>query len=195
MKHSLTHTVVKVLAVALFASAALFMAWGSFSTVFAGYLTSESPTVKPQDGGLYRNYSFFASSTDNGVNATTTSATSSNIIPYFDAQGRYDDGTLAIAGAKKVTFYFSRGDTSGAGNTGRSVFSVEVSPDGTTWYDFDRLIGDDLSATATSSVTINAATSTFVGSMDLTYHNFLKARCVVVETTDGEHTCRATAEY
>lgn len=140
-------------------------------------------------------YQFFASSTVAAKYATTTSATSTNLVAYFDSSGRLVDGALDVRGAKKVTLYFSRGDTTGQGNTGLSVFSVEVTPDRSTWYDFNRLLGQDVSETATSSVTINAATSTTVVHMDLDNQTYQAVRCIVVETTDGEHTCAATVEY
>jgi hypothetical protein len=143
----------------------------------------------------YELNSMFASSTNSAVKYVTASFTSTSVTPYFDADGRYVDGTIDLRGAEKATFYFSRGDTSGQGNTGQSVFSVEVTPDGTNWYTFSKLVGSDISATATSSVTIGAATSTVQASMNLTHDTFKAARCKVVETTDGEHTCVASVEY
>lgn len=162
------------------------------SEVFAGFISNESPAGVSN----VRNYEFFASSTSPSTIATTTSATSTSIIPYFDSFGRYDDGAVSLAGAKKATFYFGRGW--GGGNSGSTNFSVEVTPNGTDWYDFNKLIQNSATSTyptTLSSVTITAATSTVITSMDLSSDTFLKARCVVVETTDGSHTCSATVEY
>lgn len=153
--------------------------------VFAGTYNADGAGGANQNG-RFLDYSFFT--------ATTTTAVSTNIIPAFDANGKYDDGALDIRGAESATFYFSRGGATGA-NTGKTVFTVEGSPDGTNWYAISRLIGTDVSATATSTVTIAAATSTVPYSVDLTYHNFKKLRCKATETTDGDHGCRATISW
>lgn len=138
--------------------------------------------ITTQPAGRFQDHSFFQ--------ATTTTATSTNLsVPA--------DGAFRIAGAKKVTFYFSRGGTTGA-NTGTSRFELEVSPDGTNWYDFNRMMVDN-TATSTAwtstSTAITAATSTVIVSMDLFRNTFYAVRCIVYETTDGEHTCKATAEF
>lgn len=174
-------TTKKNIILGVFAAAAIAL----YATTAFGAITSDESTAAPQAGGLYRQYTF--------LSATTTSATSTDVVAGFDADGRYDNGSLTISGAKKVTLLFSRGDN--GGNTGTSTFSVQVSPNGTDWYNFDRLIGSDVSATAASSVSIAAATSTVYASMDLTNHTFKSLRCIVVETTDGSHTCKAVAEY
>src|SRR5262245_10072309 len=71
--------------------------------------------------GSYLTFSFF--------NATTTNATSTN------GAGGY----FKIAGAKNVELYFSRGGATGP-NTGSSRFSIQVSPDGSSWYDYNDLL-------------------------------------------------------
>lgn len=167
------------------------------------YITTIAPNLAlgdvvtdvPTHEGQFQEYTFFATSTDQTSFATTTSATSTNIATWTNSQGRVDNGYFVVNGAKRVTFYFSRGDTTGEGNTGSSEFSVEASPDGENWYDFERLLQVDSNKTSTSSVTISAATSTTVASLDLVEHNFFAVRCIVVETTDGEHSCSATASY
>lgn len=138
-------------------------------------------------------YRFFATSTTDVQLATTTSATSTNITPYFDVNGKLDSGFADIRGAEKVTFYFGRAYN--GGNAGTSRFEVEVSEDGTTWYDFNKLRGADISSTATTTYSIVASTTTVPVSLDLTYDTFNFVRCIVVETTDGKHTCSATIEY
>lgn len=149
------------------------------------FTTYEIPGFKPDNMSTL--YTF--------LSATTTTGNSTGITPAFDASGRYDDGSLGIAGASKVTLYFQRGDTTGQGNTGKSVFDIDVTPDGTNWYDFNKLIGNDISSTATTTVTISAATSTVVYSMDLSKETYKAIRCNVTETTDGEHTCKGYVEY
>lgn len=174
-----------------------FAAVGAFLTLFVLFsgtagadVQSDDPT--PLTGQVY--YKFFATSTTDTLVATTTSAVSTDVDNWFDANGRLDTGALSIAGAEKVTFYFGRSAGEGS-NQGYSQFSLEVTPDGTNWYDFDRLIIEDGSDTATTSYTISAATTTAQVSMDLTYHAFKQVRCVVTEVTDGQHTCAATVEF
>ncbi len=132
-------------------------------------------------------------------NATTTSATSTNT-----ASG---GGYANIAGAKKVVMYFSRGGVIDP-NIGTSTFKVQVSPDGSTWYNFGLL----LSATSTLPSTVNDSTfgstvvigksvtaggngtSTVAYALDLSKFGFYAVRCIVVENVDGEHTCTASIE-
>lgn len=175
-----------VVGLVVLASALLF---GPFLGL--GAISSDIPSVTVD---TQRNYEFFASTTAPSTVATTTSATSTNIVAFFDTAGRKDNGYFVIAGAEEVTFYFSRGGATSA-NTGVSRFEVEVSDDGTNWYDFNKLVLNDVSGTGTTTASIVAATSTTIASMDLSNHAFYAVRCIVVETTDGEHRCRATAEF
>lgn len=170
------------LALAAIAGLSLFL----YSSALGGTINTDESGGSLGAAGRFTDYTFFS--------ATTTSATSTNIIAAFDADGRLDNGTVDVRGAESATFYFSRGGSTGA-NTGLTVFSVEGSPDGTNWYDVNRLITNDVSGTATSSYTINAATSTAITSIDLTQHNFKRLRCIALETTDGDHTCRATISW
>ena len=142
---------------------------------FASYAYSEitGRLDTPQD--KYETYSFLVS--------TTTSATSTAYTPAYP-----------IAAAKKINAFFSRGNV-GVGNAGASKFSIEVSPDGTTWYDFNRLLGSDVSETATSSVTVPAGTSTVMVAMDLDNSAFQYMRCIVEEITDGSHSCTVSAQW
>lgn len=142
----------------------------------------------------YRSYETFASSTNETIIATSTSATSTNITAYFDSAGRLINGAIDLRGAKRATWYFSRGDTTGQGNSGKSIFRIQTSRDGVTYNDYSHLLGVDASLTATSTVTISAATSTVVESMDLN-GAFYSARCIVQEVTDGEHSCAAAVQY
>ena len=158
--------------------------------------------------GSFRQYNFFASTTSSTLAsyvATTTNATSTNINSFFNsATGIKDNGYFVVAGAKKVEMYFSRGDITGQGNTGTSTFNVQVSPDGTNWYDFRNIRQNSPTTTAvtvvpsvilSASLNYNTATATIVSSLDLTNDTFYAIRCIVVEGTNGEHTCRATAEW
>lgn len=125
--------------------------------------------------------------------ATTTSATSTDIKTGVATT----TGFIKTAGAKRVNFYFGRGGATSA-NTGSSRFRVQVTPDGDNWYDFNKLVQNVATSTTPTTldaVTITAATSTVIVSLDLRTDAFYAARCIVLETTDGEHTCKATAEY
>jgi hypothetical protein len=165
-----------------------------------GRVTLQQPTTQ----GRFIQYNFFFSSSTSplsGLQATTTSATSTNVTGWFDNDGRYVDGKLPISGAKKVSFYFGRGDTTGQGNSGSSRFNVQVSPDGSNWYYWGKWVQNASTSAGFVPISVTNAdfavngTSTEIATMDLTYDSFLYARCIVVETTDGEHTCMATAEF
>lgn len=149
-----------------------------------------SDIITPTDS--FRNYTF--------LNATSTSATSTNIDASTGSFGEIDRGYMVVAGAEEVTMYFSRGDASGNGNSGSSSFSVEVSPDGSTWNDYNKLISNvtntnSQTKTRVASVSIAAGTSTTIGALDLSDDAIYAIRCIAVETTDGEHTCKASAKF
>lgn len=143
---------------------------------------SVSFSVATQPSHTYKYFTFF--------NATTTTATSTNTTD--------GGGYFVIAGAQRVTFFFSRGDTSGQGNSGSTNFKIQVTPDGVNWFDYKTLYQNTASSTygfTASSETISAATSTTIDYMDGTKNTFYAARCIAVETTDGEHTCKASADF
>lgn len=177
--------------VAMLATAFLII---SAQTVF-GNVTAEAPTV--QD--TFRTYTFFATSTNQTTYATSTTATSTNITQWLDSNGAVDTGAMDIRGAKKVTFYFQR--TGVNGNEGTSKFQVQVSPDGTNWFYFDKWVENASSTVGTSAITRTTSdlnltgTTTVAQSMVLLDDGYLSARCIVRETTDGEHYCKATAQY
>lgn len=155
----------------------LFVLLGALSAAGIAYgsITFDNPTLENR----YQNHTFFTATT------TTATSTNSHIVP---------DRQLRVDGAEKVTFRFSRGGATGP-NTGASLFMVEATPDGSTWYDVNRMLLNDLTSSATSSVTITAATSTVVASVDLTNHAWYAVRCIVIETTDGNHSCDASVEF
>jgi hypothetical protein len=136
--------------------------------------------------GYAQNYTFFT--------ATTTTATSTN---YSDGN---DSGLFIIAGAKKVEFYFTHGG-SATSSTGTSTFSVQVSPDGLNWFAYPKLVTGTSSAVI-AQVQIQGATSTVNANLSTILTDaFYAVRCIVNEGTntgasgDGEHTCKAYAEY
>lgn len=137
----------------------------------------EAPTNQPN---RIVNYSFFS--------GTTTSATSTNTTD--------GGGSFLIAGAKYVNLYFSR--AFGGGNSGSTQFRIQVTPNGTDWYDYNALILDGITPgnvdrAIVGTSTISAATTTIRAKMeDL---GFYAIRCIALETTDGSHTCAAEAEF
>lgn len=156
-------------------------------------------THEPTPVGDFQTYTFFATSTNQVFFATTTTATSTNINSWTNSKGEIDKGFFNVKGAKDVIFYFSRGDTSGNGNAGNTQFKVQVSPDGTNWFDYQELGliqqsgGADVFFARTGTSTITAATSTVMAAMeDL---DFYAVRCIAVKTTDGEASCKATAQF
>lgn len=196
MKLSLTNSM-PIIALALgFLIGSLYV----FAPVVLGNVTTTEPTVKPVQGGLYQEYTFFATSTTQTDFSTTTSATSTQIASWTDSNGRIDKGFFVIAGAKKATMYFTR--TGVNGNGGSSRFRVQVSrtvPTAETdWFDYNQLIQSAATGTvptSLSAVTISAATTTSIVSLNLQDHTFYAVRCIVLETTDGEHSCYAGAEF
>ena len=170
-----------------------------FSIVQA-HITKDVPAVTPD---TYRNFTFFASTTGQTNYATTTTATSTNITQYFDSNGTLDKGYFVIAGAKKVEVYFQRGEAGGigaGGNTGTTTFKIQTSIDGTNWDDFSKFVQATSSTQQATNPQIGfnggqTATSTITFGLNLDYHVFYAIRCIVVEAVDGEHSCRASAEY
>jgi len=154
------------------------------TSIAYGAISNRISTNNPRE---LQNYTFFS--------ATTTTATSTNL----SAGG----GFFTVAGAKKVTYYFTHG---GAATTSiaTSTFSVQVSSDGLTWVNFNKLVDNVTNSisqnlTRVSSVAIEGATSTKIYAMDLAYDTFYATRCVSLEGgaegTQGEATCTATAEF
>jgi len=150
---------------------------------------AKSPTPIPS--GTFEVYDFF--------NATTTSATSTNVS---------NGGYLNVTGAKKVTFYFGR--TGYLGNAGTSTFTVQTaltnSGTSTDWITYNKLIDNVTnsnsgtltrvgSVSLSGSANIGVATGTKMYSMDLTTDSMYLVRCNVWEVVDGEHYCSAMVEW
>lgn len=156
--------------------------WYATNTTFAAQTFDRSTN----NVNHFKDFTFFT--------ATTTTATSTNDIAVNDPTQKGMD----IKGAKKVNLYFTRGGATGP-NTGSTNFRIQVSPDeGANWHYFNKLVQNlatSTDPTSLSSVTISAATSTVIVSLDLRTDAFSRMRCIAVETTDGEHTCTATVEF
>lgn len=156
----------------------------------------------PAQEGTFRTYEFFATTTANGTApsgySTTTSATSTLVNSWIDENGRVVNGVFRVAGAKKVTFFFSRSAPTGT-NSGSSIFNVEVTNDGSTWTRYNKLITNVTNTNAQNvtraeTVTISAATSTVIATMDPD-DSVYAIRCIAVEATDGYHRCSAAATF
>lgn len=172
------------------------LAIGLLAVLFFGFYVADTRAASNQVPGITLHtfnpakdtqdfYTFF--------NATTTTATSTT------ASSPSDPGFLRVGGASDVIFYFTRGDTKGTGNSGSTVFKVQVTPDGVNWFDYNELgqvintTTGDTYFTRVTSATISAATSTLQYAMDdMSYYG---VRCIAVRTTDGEATCKATATF
>lgn len=158
------------------------------SFVFAAWAVAEVNFSEQTQANSYQNFNFFTGGGSSNL-ATTTNATSTQ-----DRNG----GLFKIAGARQVELYFSRGDTTGQGNSGSSLFRIQVTQDGITWLDYSDLTINAITAGANlqprvGTSSISAATSTVIAKMNAL--GFYAIRCIVVETTDGEHTCKASAEF
>lgn len=192
-----TNNVLKIGGVVLLA---LSLAFAFFW--YAERAVAQISTEQPTPLNLFRTYTFFATTSAQTVFATTTSATSTNITAYADSSGRIDAGYFVIAGAREVTLFFKRGDTGGQGNSGSTKFRIQVSnaasPAEADWQDYNMLTQNLASSTARtslSSVLTTAASSTVIVGMDTTLDAFYAIRCIVMETTDGEHSCQASAKW
>ena len=167
----------------------------------SGYIRDD---LKTNLVGTFRTYDFFASSTPGAIPttlSTTTDATSTKIPAFTDVNGRIDNGYFIVKGAKRVEVDFTRGGETG-NNTGTSTFTIEVSPNGSDWFSFNRL-RQATSTTEQSQVGIYAwdnvnkvfATTTLRFGLNLDYMSVYAIRCIVVEEVDGNHTCKGYAEW
>lgn len=148
------------------------------------------------DGVPLLQYTFFATSTNQSLYSTSTTATSTNITPWFNVRGEYDDGKFVIAGANRVSFSFYR-DAGTGGNGGSTRFRVQATfktnPSESDWF----YVTDWQSATSSASLSdiVAVATSSYQVSLDLAEDAWYAVRCIAVETTDGFHSCSATASW
>ncbi len=178
--------------VALFLSVMAIMSLTS--GLVSGAISNDAPTVTP---ATFRTYEFFASSTVPTLIATTTSATSTSIVAFTDTEGRLDRGYFVIAGARKVQVYVNR--TGNNGNAGSGTFKIQVtklatsSADSAVWYDFSKMV-QSTSTTAQQFIGVSG-TTTAMFSLDNLIGGYYAMRCIVVEVTDGEHSCSAYAEF
>lgn len=126
-------------------------------------------------------------------------------VNHYTALDAVDDtatsDAIEIAGAKKAQVYFAYSNAAGAGN-GTSTFSVEVSPNGTDWYDYNKLISNVANTNAqevTRVATVEqSATTSALYAVDLEHDTFRNMRCVAAleaTTTAKTATCEVTVEF
>lgn len=117
------------------------------------------------------------------------------LTPISAATATTTSSEIPIAGAKRITWFFTRANHS----SGSTAFDVDVSLDGTTYVDFNKLISNATNTNAqtltrVASVTLSSNTSTAV-SMDLDHDVFYSMKVTATETTDGTHTAACIIEY
>ena len=148
--------------------------------------------VKTQDTGYVQTYQFFNNTSTTTV-AGLTGATSTNAANINDV------GHFVIAGAKRVDVFFQHGGVATT-STGTSTMSIQVSPDGTNWYAFNRLVSSTSTTPAiVPNSTLPAATTTEMYGLDLRTDAFYGLRCVIqyagASGKAGEQSCKAYAEF
>ncbi len=165
--------------------------------IFINSVKANITLDQPSQVQRFRNYDFFVGSTTAPtIDGTTSSATSTNmgIQPWFDSSGNLDNGYFPIAGAKQVTFYFGTTGTS----TQSAVFNVQITPDGTNWYNYNKLVQNVASSTnpgLTLTSQSVASTTVTIDSMNLDYDTFFGVRCIAAITNAASSTCKASASF
>lgn len=117
------------------------------------------------------------------------------IITAIDAvTATTESGAINIEKAKKVTFLFTRANHS----SGSSLFDVDVSVDGTTFVDYNKLIDNVANTNAQTLTRVAnkslASNTSAVLSMDLQHDSYKEIKVKVTETTDGTHTAKVIIE-
>ena len=159
------------------------MLFGSVGVTIAAITV---PTTTRTINTFQPTYSFFGGATTTGT-ASIQQATSTNTTD--------GSGLLVIAGAKKVTVFFGHGGTATT-STATSTFSIQGTSDLTNWYDVKFMQSTSTTYQMTESVA--GATSTIPFSLDVT-NAYYAIRCIAngggAVGTQGEHTCKASAEF
>lgn len=97
--------------------------------------------------------------------------------------GNATSSDVRVSGADKVELYFTRNDGAFVAGQATSTFLVQVSPDGTNWYWYNKLISNVTNSnsqdkTRVGSVTIETSTSTVLYALDLENDTFHSVRCI-----------------
>ena len=100
-----------------------------------------------------------------------------------------------VAGAKRVTFAFTRANHS----AGSSTFTVEGTLDSVTWKTLNLLVtnaaNDNTETKARAASVVLSDNGTELAALDLEHFGFTEIRVAVAEGTDGTHTAKALIEY
>lgn len=117
------------------------------------------------------------------------------LTPIDGATETTTSGAISCAGAKRITWYFTRADHS----AGSTAFAVTVSADDSTYVTYNKLISNVTNTNAqtltrVASVTLSSNTTSIV-SMDLDHDVFTYMKVTATETTDGTHTAKVVIEY
>lgn len=131
----------------------------------------------------FQNFRFFATSTNQTIYSTSTTAVSTNIIPYWTTDGRKDSGYFVTAGAEEVVLYFT--------SSAIGKFDIDISDNGTNWYDYNYLRGNDVALTATTTATVDATTKVYLMQDGIPY----AIRCTATVVSAGNNSCRASASW
>ncbi len=151
---------------------------------YAAFGAITSDTLVQNEPASFKAFEFFT--------ATTTTATSTNLTG--------GGGHFVVAGAKKIALTLARGGATSA-NTGTTVFRVQGTKDPSlataNWFYVTDIESSTSTATYTSdlALAVTAATTTYHVALDMTNRPLFAIRVVAVETTDGEHTASAVAEF
>lgn len=102
---------------------------------------------------------------------------------------------IVIAGAKKITLFFTRTNHS----AGSTAFSATVSADNSTFITYNKLITNAVNSISeglvrVASVSLSSNTTSTV-TMDLEQDAYYSMKLTATETTDGNHTIVAVIEY
>lgn len=102
---------------------------------------------------------------------------------------------INVENAKKVSFLFTRSNHT----SGKTVFTVTVSLDGTTFVAYNKLVANAANTNAQTtlreaSYDTGTANASALYSMDLQYDAFKEIKVTATETTDGTHTAKVIIE-
>ena len=101
---------------------------------------------------------------------------------------------ISIEGAKRCELMFTRSNHT----SGNTVFSVEVSIDGTTYVTYNKLIDNVTNTNAQNKTRVASATlssdTSKIYAMDLENDYFKFMRVTATRTTDGKASCKAYLE-
>lgn len=108
---------------------------------------------------------------------------------------------VSIAGAKKAQVYLSYANPVGSG-LGTTSFSIEVSPNGSDWYNYNKLIVNASNTSATDitrdDIIVMSATTSAIYAIDLTNDTFRDVRCIAgmqSTTTTKLANCELSIEF